>query len=225
MSLVLQPSRPEERSLIMEGGAVTRDRFNSPLRFENKLGVNVDKKQDTHTEKCVNIGDSAAWKDDFAEIWLNDTWVKVKVEWREGSQTGKCSVKRCDGFGEQFLVKAAELARFGSHDPESKLEIWKRLEYEKLEKLLDDKGFTIEKMKEDGNCLFREVARQIYGDAEKYWMVRDETVDHIISNRSFYSAFETNMKERLTEQLMSRSWGGHLEIAAMSDLYHAGILI
>ena len=52
-------------------------------------------------------------------------------------------MKRCDGFGEQFLVKASELARFGSHDPESELEILKRLEYEKLKKLLCDIGFTI----------------------------------------------------------------------------------
>ena len=33
------------------------------------------------------------------------------------------------------------------------------------------------------------------------------------------------MKERLAEQSINRSWGGHLEIAAMSDLYQAGILI
>ena len=45
-----------------------------------------------------------------------------------------------------------------------------------------------------------------------------ETVNYIISNRSYFSAFETDIDERLCEQLMNRSWGGSLEIAAISKV-------
>ena len=73
--------------------------------------------------------------------------------------------------------KAGELASFGSHDPESDWEIWKRVEVEKRKALLDKEGYSIEKTKEDGNCLFRAVARQIYGNSEEYQKVRMKLLD------------------------------------------------
>ena len=63
-------------------------------------------------------------------------------------------VQRIDNCGHRFWVKTRKLARFGSHDPESGHQIQKRMEFEKLEELLAKKDCTIEKMEEDGNCLF-----------------------------------------------------------------------
>lgn len=80
-------------------------------------------------------------------------------------------------------------------------------------------------MEGDGNCLFRAVARQIYGDQEQYQKVGDETVDHLIANKTNFAEFETNIDWRLSDQRMDRSWGGSLEIAAISDLYNVGILV
>ena len=57
-----------------------------------------------------------------------------------------------------FEVKFEEITLFGSHEPETALEIWKREEFEKLEKLLSNKGLAIERMAGDGNCLYRAVA-------------------------------------------------------------------
>ena len=173
----------------------------------------------------MNSWDPPQWKEAFAEVWLNDEWVKVEVVSTEGTQKCDCLVERCDGSGAQFWVKAGELVRFGSHDLESEWEIWKREEFGKVKELLNEKGFHIEREEEDGNCLFRAVARQVYGNPEKFQKVRDETVDYIITRRSYFSGFEPNIDVRLSEQLINRSWGGHLEIAAMSDLYNVGIVV
>ena len=81
-------------------------------------------------------------------------------------------------------------APLGSNDPESEWQIRKRVEYGKLEELLEKEGYTIEKLVEDGNCLFRAAARQLLGDEKKHQQVRDETVEYIIGNKSFFADFE-----------------------------------
>ena len=40
-----------------------------------------------------------------------------------------------------------------------------------------------------------------------------------------FSEFELDIDKRLGEQLINRSWGGNLEIAAISALYDIGILV
>ena len=46
-------------------------------------------------------------------------------------------------------------------------------------------GFVIKKMQEDGSCLFRAVADQIYGDEEMHCSVRRHCMDYIVSRFEF----------------------------------------
>lgn len=46
--------------------------------------------------------------------------------------------------------------------------------------LKDKKGFIIKPMKEDGACLFRAVADQIFGDEEMHSTVRCQCMDYIV---------------------------------------------
>ena len=62
-----------------------------------------------------------------------------------------------------------------------------------------NEGYVIDKMIGNGNCLFRAFAKQIYGNSEEYQKVRKETVEHIISHRSKFSAFERDMDGRLSK--------------------------
>lgn len=43
------------------------------------------------------------------------------------------------------------------------------------------KGFIVKKMDEDGACLFRAVADQVYGDQEMHGVVRKHCMDYIVS--------------------------------------------
>lgn len=42
------------------------------------------------------------------------------------------------------------------------------------------KGLEVKKMLEDGNCLFRAVADQVYGDSEAYDVVRQLCIDYMV---------------------------------------------
>lgn len=53
------------------------------------------------------------------------------------------------------------------------------------------RGFEINKMAEDGNCLFRAVADQVYGDPEAYDMARQMCVDYMERERDHFSQFMT----------------------------------
>ena len=142
-----------------------------------------------------------------------------------GSSDENYLVQRINGDGLPFEVKASQLTSFGSNDPKTKQEIYKRKEFDKVKELLSEKDCVIEEVDEDGNCLFRAVARQIYGDQKKFQQVRGEMVNWNIKHRSYFSEFETNIDERLSKQLMNQSWGGELEIKAMSELYNVGVLV
>lgn len=42
------------------------------------------------------------------------------------------------------------------------------------------KGFEVKRMLEDGNCLFRAVADQVYGDSEAYDLIRQMCIDYMV---------------------------------------------
>lgn len=42
------------------------------------------------------------------------------------------------------------------------------------------KGFEVKRMVEDGNCLFRAVADQVYGDSEVYDLTRQMCIDYMV---------------------------------------------
>lgn len=61
-------------------------------------------------------------------------------------------------------------------------------EWEERDKLfikkMSDRGFVIEHIVEDGACLFRSISLQIYGDQDMHEIIRQQTMDYIVSNHS-----------------------------------------
>ena len=51
----------------------------------------------------------------------------------------------------------------------------------KFELMMRKKGYIIKSMVEDGSCLFRAVADQIFGDQEMHGVVRNHCMDYIVS--------------------------------------------
>ena len=59
----------------------------------------------------------------------------------------------------------------------------------RFEKLMRKRGFIIKQMGQDGACLFRSVADQVYGDQEMHAVVRNHCMDYIVSINYASKAF------------------------------------
>ncbi|KAJ0973390.1 hypothetical protein J5N97_021349 [Dioscorea zingiberensis] len=88
------------------------------------------------------------------------------------------------------------------------------------------KGLEIKRMVGDGNCLFRAVADQVYGDPEAYDMARQMCIDYMERERDHFSQFITEgftsyCKRKRRDQV----YGNNTEIQAFSEMYNRPIHI
>jgi len=94
-----------------------------------------------------------------------------------------------------------------------------------FEKMLKEKrGFIIKKMSQDGACLFRSVADQVFGDQEMHSLVRNHCIEYMAKNADFFSSYVTeDFQEYLNRKSFDHIHGNHLEIQVMSELYNRPI--
>lgn len=90
-------------------------------------------------------------------------------------------------------------------------------------------GWLLEPIATDGNCLFRAVALQVYGDDDMHDVVRAAAMDHIAAAREHFSAFlnteEENFDAYLARKRKEGVFGNNVEIQAMAELYNRPIEI
>ncbi|KAL6005342.1 hypothetical protein ACLOJK_005908 [Asimina triloba] len=113
------------------------------------------------------------------------------------------------------------------------------------------KGLVVKRMLEDGNCLFRAVADQVYGDTEAYDLTRQMCIDYMERERDHFSQFikegftsyckrkrrdkwvnELNLwlvlvtaVEMQLASLYLTVYGNNVEIQALSEMYNRPIHI
>lgn len=96
----------------------------------------------------------------------------------------------------------------------------------RFERTMRRQGYLIKKMGEDGACLFRAIADQLFGDEEMHRCVRAQCMDYLESNRDYYEQYVTEpFEEYVTRKRFYQVHGNHLEIQAMSELYNRPIHI
>lgn len=82
---------------------------------------------------------------------------------------------------------------------------------------------TVFSVSGDGNCLFRSVAHQIYGDDSYHLLVREKCMDYMEVNSSFFSQFVVGGMETFHLYLHAKRtngcWGDDPEIQAMCEIY------
>lgn len=75
----------------------------------------------------------------------------------------------------------------------------------------------------DGNCLFRSVAHQIYGDDSYHLLVREKCMDYMEVNAAFFSQFVVGGMESFHLYLYAKRtngcWGDDPEIQAICEIY------
>jgi len=96
----------------------------------------------------------------------------------------------------------------------------------RFERIMKRKGYNIKRMGEDGACLFRAVADQLYGDQEMHHCVRAQCMDYIERNADYYSQYVTeDFEEYVSRKRTPQVHGNHLEIQALSEMYSRPIHI
>ena len=101
----------------------------------------------------------------------------------------------------------------------------KDMDEDKLEQILNkEKGFRINRMQEDGNCLFRAISDQIYGDPGMHQEVRKLCMDYLLAERSHFSQFVTQDFDNYVERKRhDRIFGNNLEMQAIAELFNRPI--
>ncbi|TQE11448.1 hypothetical protein C1H46_003011 [Malus baccata] len=102
------------------------------------------------------------------------------------------------------------------------------------------KGFEVKRMLEDGNCLFRAVADQVYGDSEAYDLIRQMCIDYmkdlpLIVRGKEETRYVTSfidvhsLKYFIDGAKLPNSgvfvYGNNIEIQALSEMYNRPIHI
>ncbi|KAL8501117.1 hypothetical protein ACS0TY_020617 [Phlomoides rotata] len=88
------------------------------------------------------------------------------------------------------------------------------------------KGLEVRKMLEDGNCLFRAVADQVYGDSELYDLVRQMCIDYMERESDHFSQFLTEgFTSYCKRKRRDKVYGNNMEIQALSEMYNRPIHI
>lgn len=138
----------------------------------------------------------------------------------------------CDGLNRQeYSEKNAEIvdAKHNSDDEYDQGRMqrlhrgvdFKEVEEEFEAKLKKVRGFIIKPMLEDGACLFRAVAEQVYGDQSMHDEVRKNCMNYMIKNSDYYSNYVTeDFKSYIDRKRDLHTYGNHLEMQAMAELYN-----
>lgn len=83
---------------------------------------------------------------------------------------------------------------------------------------------TIVAMSGDGNCLFRSVAHQVYGDESLHGIVREKCCDYMATEKHFYANFVVGgmafFDRYIAAKRADACWGDDPEIQAMCELYN-----
>ena len=95
--------------------------------------------------------------------------------------------------------------------------------------LFEHKGYRIDPIKRDGNCLFRAVAGAVLGNTELYPEVRKQCADFMENERDFFTPYVIwisndnvilrNFYEHISMLRQDKEWGGDPEIIALSGVF------
>mmetsp|Transcript_683 Transcript_683/g.828 ORF Transcript_683/g.828 Transcript_683/m.828 type:complete len:553 (-) Transcript_683:945-2603(-) len=90
-----------------------------------------------------------------------------------------------------------------------------------FERRLKSKGLELRRMTGDGNCLFRAVSMQIYGDPEWHGEIRKHVVDYLNSERAYFSQFVLGDYDAYVNRMRQNGcYGSNPEIQAIVEVYN-----
>ena len=88
-----------------------------------------------------------------------------------------------------------------------------------------ERNFEIQKVPDDGNCLFSAISHQVYGDICFHDLIREKCCKYMQLHATRFREFVdtdtqyVNFKDYLNQMGTLGTWGDNLEIIALSELY------
>jgi OTU domain-containing protein 3 len=80
----------------------------------------------------------------------------------------------------------------------------------------------------DGNCFFRALADQKYGDESRHGELRRDVVEHVREREESYAPFvedDESFEEYCERMAQDGEWAGHVEVCAATEVLKMGICI
>lgn len=95
--------------------------------------------------------------------------------------------------------------------------------------VLGSLGLYAAPTKGDGNCLFRALSDQVYGDDSHHFSIRQRVIEYVKDNAEHFAAFVGEFGETF-DQYASRLvqdgvYGGHIEIVGFADSFKMPVVI
>ncbi|XP_049848746.1 OTU domain-containing protein 5-A-like [Schistocerca gregaria] len=89
-----------------------------------------------------------------------------------------------------------------------------------FQSMLNDRGLELVFVEGDGNCLFRAIADQIYGDQHMHGIVRRDCLNYMEKERDFFADFISDDFDGYVQNKRNLGvYGDHLELHALSEMY------
>ena len=103
----------------------------------------------------------------------------------------------------------------------SKLDVKRHQNTTALDHLVAERGLRTVSISGDGNCFFRAIAHQIYGDSSSHQTVRARAVEEVINHPELFHEFldDGDIDEFVDLLSKNNEWADHLAIQAVSDAY------
>ncbi|XP_010245922.1 PREDICTED: OTU domain-containing protein 5 [Nelumbo nucifera] len=142
------------------------------------------------------------------------------VSTRTSPSDSRPSSPRSYGEGEGYNSADEQNPSFGSSYGDAERERQFEIDIRRA------KGLEVKRMMEDGNCLFRAVADQVYGDTEAYDLTRQMCIDYMERERDHFSQFVTEgFTSYCKRKRRDKVYGNNVEIQALSEMYNRPIHI
>jgi OTU domain-containing protein 5 len=95
-----------------------------------------------------------------------------------------------------------------------------------FEQLMQRRGFALQHIEPDGNCLFRAISWHLYGGGEMHLHVRQLCVEFMRKERAYFERFVTeDFDAYLERKARPGVHGNHVEIHALCEMYCRPVLI
>ena len=95
--------------------------------------------------------------------------------------------------------------------------------FDRYQRCLRRRGLSLVRVDGDGNCLFRSVAHQVYGDDVHHDVVRRKCMDYMDAEQAFFEPYvegdASAFRRYVAAKRRDGAWGDEPEVQALCELY------